>query len=320
MLLGEVKIATLKLCYDNWDRSIGINDLSTLIYENNIRTKLYNINESINRCLQYMAVRGKLHNKEYEFTQATIPNLLPDTGTVTHYDTDILHVAERGKSYYFETRAPAIVHIEILIDGVWVEKKLILTGGYTYKPHKGLIDNPTNANARIRFSGSTVYDIRNVAIFGYSFATDDECPIYSSVKNGLVRYNLTGMISDFDKFVDITYEGVSFKSTLKVEDGKTLVLPSIDKTPYTIIYYPKPQKITNYELNGATVLSTETSNYTELDISDKLAVLIPYWCKAELYDEEEPEKATEARTKFELGLSSIGDDVIPQVEALYSWR
>lgn len=80
--------------------------------------------------------------------------------------------------------------------------------------------------------------------------------------------------------VDFTMEGdnILFKNELAT---------------YTIIYYPTAPDI------------TDTLNEAELPIPDKLARIIPYFIKGDLYQEEEPSLASDARNIFEASLDDM---------------
>ena len=74
------------------------------------------------------------------------------------------------------------------------------------------------------------------------------------------------------------------------------MLPLIDDEVYTVIYYPSIQRITS-----------ETDNEIELQIPNKIAAHIPYFIKGDLYRDDEPDEANEARNWFEAAIQSILD-------------
>lgn len=76
-------------------------------------------------------------------------------------------------------------------------------------------------------------------------------------------------------------------------EGDNLLLDkNINK--YTILYYPKLKTIDETK-----------SDETELEIPNNIARLIPYFVKGELYQEEEPDIAANARNLFEASLDDL---------------
>lgn len=76
-------------------------------------------------------------------------------------------------------------------------------------------------------------------------------------------------------------------------EGDVLILPKGAEV-YTILYYPTIKTV------DSSVLDSE-----ELWIPDKIARLIPYFIKGDLYQEEEPSLAADARNIFEASLDDL---------------
>lgn len=76
-------------------------------------------------------------------------------------------------------------------------------------------------------------------------------------------------------------------------EGNILLLPKAN-ADYTILYYPTVKTV-----NDA------TEDLEELLIPDKIARLIPYFVKGDLYQEEEPDLAADARNIFEASLDDL---------------
>lgn len=76
-------------------------------------------------------------------------------------------------------------------------------------------------------------------------------------------------------------------------EGDILLLDN-KATTYTILYYPTIKTV------NESVLDTD-----ELWIPDKIARLIPYFIKGDLYQEEEPDLAADARNIFEASLDDL---------------
>lgn len=95
-------------------------------------------------------------------------------------------------------------------------------------------------------------------------------------------------------------------------EGDFLMIPDADAgAVYTLIYHPKIRRLSGNEWN------TE-----ELEgIPDAVACLIPYYIKGELYREDEPNEAGEARNWYESGMALIHpvrDGVQDRVRTVYS--
>lgn len=111
-----------------------------------------------------------------------------------------------------------------------------------------------------------------------------------------LRFDLASLIEDFcdiDRLVresENEYEG---NADFRME-GNTLVLPVFENETYTVLYYPSIPRIASY-----------TDDNTELPIPDKIAAHIPYFVKGDLFRDDEPDEANEARNWFEAAMEQI---------------
>lgn len=118
------------------------------------------------------------------------------------------------------------------------------------------------------------------------------------------RYAITELIEDFYLIDKVTYldQETDFATeliTFNFEDDYTLVLPTISTGEYIIRYTPLPQ-----------VFTYETNDEIELVLPRHIAEYIPYFVKAEIYEEEQPNIAALSRNIFEnyiLGLMTNKD-------------
>ena len=122
----------------------------------------------------------------------------------------------------------------------------------------------------------------------------------------IAKYDLNALISDFSKLRRViiesavgycgnypyTFEGV-YVVLFGLRIGQTV----------TFIYDPKMP-----------VITTLTPDSTEIPLPDELAALLPYFVKADVYEQDEPELATQARNIFELMLA----EYIPQEQNVES--
>lgn len=116
----------------------------------------------------------------------TIPNLLAllggAEGVAQHLDVDLVDAVAMGaRSWYFEADGAGITYIEEeTATGVWtVLASVTTTGGAGFVAYRGLISpaDPEH-NVRLRHAGSYPYRVRNRALYGYTFATDADVPVF----------------------------------------------------------------------------------------------------------------------------------------------
>lgn len=115
-----------------------------------------------------------------------------------------------------------------------------------------------------------------------------------------VRYALKTLLPDFGYVLRVVYDNGRFisPSVSYALEGKTLVLPALrgEDEEYRLLYSPRPPYV------------SKANRYAdELDLPDEVAHLIPYFIKSELYAEEEPSQAAQARNLFESLLDESED-------------
>lgn len=128
-----------------------------------------------------------------------------------------------------------------------------------------------------------------------------------------IRFNLPSLIEDFFAVERIVYEsGDDYDGDHDYRmEGDTLVLEHFDDKSETFIVLYKPRI--------ERVLAT-TDNETEIEIPDNIAVHIPYFIKGDLYRDDEPNEASEARNWYEAameGITSKSDNKIGKVKSNY---
>ncbi len=109
------------------------------------------------------------------------------------------------------------------------------------------------------------------------------------------RFDLN-KIEDFFAIDRITaeYENGCYDGNVEYElQGDTLLLHN-SAADFTILYFPKIKTV-----------SEKTSDNDEIWIPENIARLIPYFIKSELYQEEEPVLAADARNLFEASLDDL---------------
>lgn len=117
-----------------------------------------------------------------------------------------------------------------------------------------------------------------------------------------IRFNLMALCPDFLAIERVIHEeiegGYNGHGAYRME-GDTLVLPPIDKETeeYRLLYHPRLQRLRPYD-----------PDTTEIPIPDHIAAYIPYFIKSELYREDEPSEAAEARNFYEAGMSELAQN------------
>jgi hypothetical protein len=93
-------------------------------------------------------------------------------------------------------------------------------------------------------------------------------------------------------------------------DDKTLILDGQKEGEYIITYKYAVDFITN-----------NTPNNAEIDLPDKVALLIPYFVKSEVYEEDEPSASQNALQLFRDGINAlkIAKPNPTQVKVVYKW-
>jgi hypothetical protein len=125
-----------------------------------------------------------------------------------------------------------------------------------------------------------------------------------------IQVNLT---DSRQRIVNIFYDsGTAIESGISplfISD-KVVMLPKCSRGEYVIEYKPVIDPITPY-----------TPNKAEIDMPDSIARLIPYFIKAELYEEDEPSASQKAMEIFENGLTRYKTERASQtmVKAVYKW-
>lgn len=111
------------------------------------------------------------------------------------------------------------------------------------------------------------------------------------------RYSIED-IADFYELERIIFEGLEGKYdgniAYRMEGTDLLLKPLNEGEEYRIVYKPTITRVTRL-----------TADSTEIALPDEIAGLIPYFIKAELYQEDEPALAAQARNIFEAGLDEI---------------
>lgn len=135
-----------------------------------------------------------------------------------------------------------------------------------------------------------------------------------TVSGSFMRFDLS-RIRDFFDVERLVYEDTSgaYNGHASYEiEGDTIVLPyyaESDGIKYTLVYKPKLTRVNSY-----------TESDTEIALPEGIAAILPYYVKGDLFRDDEPDEASEARNWFEQALDEIAgkrDRVQSRVESIY---
>ena len=137
---------------------------------------------------------------------------------------------------------------------------------------------------------------------------------YSGEKyGGAIRYEIPKILPDLFKIERVAKESERegyITSVGYAREGNSLMLSEIrEDERYIVLYRPRLKRINSL-----------TDEETELDIPEHIAALIPYFVKSELFRQDEPDEAQEARNWYEGGLADIvneSDTVQTRVKSVY---
>jgi hypothetical protein len=197
----------------------------------------------------------------FQVTQNPIPNQL---GLLNGFDiqqylpgTTKVLTGTGTKSYYFEI--DNIGTITIAVNGATVDT-IENTVKRTFTAYKGNINATDSDTVTITFSGNYPYNIRNTALFAYSFATDDDVPNYTRY----VSYDMPADFMSFDNVILRSDPAVyEVYKTMRWENNKKVILEYFKTGSFDIHYYKYP----------ATILPTAPDN-TVLEVEDKAVDLV----------------------------------------------
>lgn len=193
--------------------------------------------------------------------------------------TDITLQATGSKSYYFEVDNGSTIVIEEEVSGVWTTLQTItvLDTVNSFEVHKGLISpSSTSNNVRLRFTGTFPYNIRNVALWSYSFATDADVPNYTPY----VSYTMPTDFFELEKVVQRTdMKQYNDLGIYRWEGRQTFVLPYDYTGSFDIFYFRYPTTIDDNTLD----------TYT-FEVDTEAQEAIPYYLAGHVLMSDPPQR------------------------------
>lgn len=252
----------------------------------------------------------KIHAK-HSITQNPIDNQLgrfQGFDMIQHLDTDLVETQAVGsRAYYFEVDNNATIYFEEYTGGIWVQIKASIShvgvGGFT--AYKGLLSPSSLTNdVRIRFSGNFPYNIRNRALYAYTFSSVANVPDYTPY----ISYTLP---TDFMELNKVVYRGDTrvYDNYMgyKWEGRRTIVLNYYEQGSFDVLYYKYPTAITPTSL--------DTVEY-EVDIEAQ--PLIPLYVASKWVAEEKPTMSAILFNEYRLKLSQLSDVDVVGDNTVYS--
>lgn len=307
MKLGEAKTKAIKYINEYSNNGNLISTTTNADY-------LLRMNDLANAAQMEIATVRKIQ-ASFSISQNPIINqlgLLQGFDEIQHLGSDnTTTVAVGSKSYYFEVDRQCTVYIEEQINNVWTILSTITVPSTvtTFASYKGLI-TPSSAlnNVRIRFSGAYPYNIRNRALYAYTFPTANDVPDYRP----FVKYD---MPADFMELKKVTQETDPRQYTslkdYRWEGIRTFVVNYYQTGSFRIEYYKYP-----------TVIDSTTDDNTSFEVDLVAQEAIPYYIGAHVMIGENPGISTLLLNLYQskLGnMSNIDSTNMPLTKNAMGW-
>jgi hypothetical protein len=287
--LGEAKKKALSLMAEYSVDGVPIPDGENADYLNRMNRFADTAQKEISQVKKIHAVYHLSHNP-----------IKPQQGLLQGFDlkqylpgTDLIDIFPGSKAYYFEVDNIADIYIEENVNGTWVALKTInntVKGQFT--AYKGLItaSNPSN-QIRLRFSGSFIYNLRNKALYPYSFPTDDDVMDYRPY----VKYEMPTDFAELQKVIQQgdprTYvEMIAYKW----EGKRTFVLNYYDTGSFSIHYYRYP-----------TSIDSTTPDTYEFEVDVEAQEAIPFFIAAHCLIDENQTLGIQLLNEYQTKLSRL---------------
>ena len=241
---------------------------------------LNKMNNYIDTCQKELVSIRKLQTVK-RFTINPIPNLLGLCGTqlIQHLDIDIVYNKAGIKAYYFEADKPFTVTINV--NGVITT----VTGTPTeMTAYKGFTGANSTDNVIVTFTGNYPYNIQNIGLYAYAFASTDDIPSNSA-------YTKVVLPDDFKELKEVRVEKYPFSyNTINdyfILDGY-LMINSYISGNVAFHYYRKPKTI-----------DKDTVSTTLLELDDDVCELIPYYVAGHIFLQNSPSISTMILDEYE---------------------
>ena len=307
---GQIKYAALQKMFSITGSSTTIpTDSSTMEYVNAMP-------QAANEALQLLSTAGKFIIKEFQYVNYPTDNLLgKDTFRTYTVVNDTLSFDVQGAlSYYFQIMGKPVscklyVGEHEVID-FYPEDNEINTKQFT--TFKGNIEYPEleegeDSTVKIIIVASSPVNVVNMCFYNCIYESDIDVPPYEKY----IRIRMDEVLNDFYQLApaELYDLGVSGNDYIVANDyfqeaDKTLVIPRDKKGIYVIHYRAYPQQIT-----------LATPDEEELALDPEVAVLIPLYICSQLYKDDDPSIAVQARNEFEIAREALSQgSLVPKKE------
>jgi hypothetical protein len=215
--------------------------------------------------------------KKYFYISHIMPFKVEDwqLDTYTHTTQDIEFTSPTAFAYCFKVDSDAEVVISAVYGGV--ETELMTIRGYSdggFTLFKGLIDEPEEYDyIKIKFTGDTYYNIKDIMLFDCKFAHYDMIPDFGAY----IRYQ---MPPDFYRALK-----ADIKRGYNYEPLANFVWES--PTEISISVYEKGEIRIEYAATVTTINSNTPDTY-EFEISDTAQVAMLSWVASKLVQKTDP--------------------------------
>lgn len=210
-----------------------------------------------------------------------------------HLTTDIIDEQIGTKAYYFEVDNVATIYIEELTGTGWVVLETIQnTVKRQFTAYKGLITASSPSNKiRIRYSGLYPYNIRNRAMYEYSFPTASDVIDYRPY----VKYQVPSDFMEIQRVMETTDPRV-YRNMIDYywEGRNTFVVNYYYAGSFDIHYYRYPTTITK-----------DTASTYELEVDVQAQEAIPFFIASRCLMDENPTLAIQLMNEYQTKLSRL---------------
>ncbi len=274
-------------------------DPNRLDYTNRFRTHYDMAQKEI-------ASTAKKIRKLKHISQNPIPNNIDNPiyifDIVQHLADDITYSGLGNRAYSFKVDNMATIYIEEETStNVWTILETInnLTPTMEFTEYKGII-NPSSLtnNIRIRFSGLYPYNLRDVALFAYTFPNASAIPQYQ-------KFNLYTMPTDFFQLNKVIFKGSPTQgyaynptSDFYWEKRNVLAVNYNYTGEFTIDYSAYPSTIDD-----------STVNTYEFEVDEEAAQAIPFFVASMMMMYENPSIGNKLFSMYQGKLANLDDNV-----------
>lgn len=269
---------------------IGATDENRLDYD-------LRMNSVIDMHQRRIATSTKKISSSYVFSQYpptnTISNPLNQFDLVQFNGTDIEYSGGQNvKSYYFEVDGNCTVTIEESPDGTTWSTLSTITPTPTryglFTAYKGAIATTADYYVRYVFTGTTVYNIRNIAFYAAAYPTVNDIPPYKEKRPYAMPTNFYQL-----HYIILNGQRVDSKQYLKTSDWEqegrnNIYVPFTEKGEYRVYYWAYPTAINDDSLDSIT-----------LDIDDEAIDCIVYGTAMDLIDDERTTAYQRLKVKYD---------------------